>query len=526
MTMCAGIGLLFAGLTSHSAHAAALRLPAIISDHAMIQAGKPVAVWGWATPGEEVTVEFAAGGKKAQITAKAGGDGRWNGQLPAVPDGTAGDLEVRTKSEGPIKVSDVLAGEVWLCGGQSNMSYLLTSRGRNPNETTGPEILQEAQKKATEANGALRYFAVASKRSDDPLDDVQGKWFVAAPDNVGNCFSLSWNFAVALQDKAHLPVGVIDSAIGGTAIEPWTPLPELEACPAGPSTIQRYKAKQDKIAPDIKSKFDAEMAEWVKRYPTAELQKENLASKPVMPDNNMPARLYNGMIHGLEPYTLKGCLWFQGDGNFGNPQEYGELVKTLIRARRSHWHDDALPFYYVEMQNYRPPQKDPVEPNPMSLIREAQQGALELPNTDVAASLDQGIDKPNYEPHFPSKKQLGERLAGLALDHLYGQSGLVHSPAFKSYTIEGNKVRVKLDYADGLRLRGDAGLRGFAIRGEGGDWQWAQGKIEGEEIVLWNDQIAKPVAVRYAWAFNPLLSVENKAGLPLRPFRTDRESEK
>ena len=159
----------------------------------------------------------------------------------------------------------------------------------------------------------------------------------------------------------------------------------------------------------------------------------------------------------------------------------------------------------------------------MSLIREAQQAALQLPATDVAASLDQGIDKPNYEAHFPNKKQLGERLAGLALSNLYGQPGLVHSPCFKSFAVEGKKVRVKLDHAEGLRQRGDAGLKGFAIRSEGGEWAWAQGAIEGEEIVLWNDQVTAPAAVRYAWAFNPLLSVENKAGLPLRPFRTDPE---
>jgi sialate O-acetylesterase len=507
----------------------ALRLPAIISDHALIQAGKPVAVWGWANPGDEVSIEFTSSkGEKEQITAKAGGDGRWSGQLPPVADGTAGDLEVRTATEGPIKVADILAGEVWLCGGQSNMSYLLTTHAKNANESTGPEILEEAQKNATEANGALRYFAVASKRADDPLDDVQGKWFVAAPDNVGNCFALSWNFAVALNHKLHIPVGVIDSAIGGTAIEPWTPLPELEASPVGPAAIRRYLTKLDALSPEAKSKFWKDLEEWVKRYSTPELQKQNLASKPIRAEanSNMPARLYNGMIHGLEPYTLKGFLWFQGDGNFGNPQEYGELAKTLIRARRSHWHDDSLPFYYVEMQNYRPPQQNPVEPNPMSLIREAQQGALELPNTDVAASLDQGIDKPNYEAHFPNKKQLGERLAGLALAHLYGQPGLVNSPAFKSYSIEGNKVRLKFDHAEGLRLRGDKGLVGFALRARDGDWQWAQGKIDGEDIILWNDQVAAPAAVRYAWAFNPLLSVENKAGLPLRPFRTDPGSEK
>jgi sialate O-acetylesterase len=162
----------------------------------------------------------------------------------------------------------------------------------------------------------------------------------------------------------------------------------------------------------------------------------------------------------------------------------------------------------------------------MSLIREAQQAALQLPDTDVAASLDQGIDKPNYEAHFPNKKPLGERLAGLALNNLYGQPGLVHSPQLKSYAVEGNKVRVKLDHADGLRLRGEGGLKGFAIRSADGDWVWAQGRIEGQDIVLWSDQVSVPAAVRYAWAFNPLLSVENRAGLPLRPFRTDTGSEK
>jgi sialate O-acetylesterase len=523
-----GAGFLLVAMASLSAHGA-LRLPAVISDHAMIQAGKPVAVWGWAAPGDEVSVSFStSNGKTERITARAAADGRWSGQLPPSPDGTAGELEVRTKTEGPIKVTDILAGEVWLCSGQSNMSYLLTTHARTPNETTGLEILAAAQSDATAAHGALRYFAVQGKRADSPLDDVQGKWIVATPETVGGCFALSWNFAVALNHKLNVPVGVIDSAIGGTAIEPWTPLPELEACPVGPATIQRYKAKLDSVGPEVKSKFETEMADWIKRYPTPELQQQNLASKPVLAqgNSNMPSRLYNGMIHGLEPYTLKGFLWFQGDGNFGNPQEYGELVKTLIRAWRGHWHDDTLPFYYVEMQNYKKPQENPVEPNPMSLIREAQQGALQLPATDVAASLDQGIDKPNYEAHFPNKKVLGERMAGLALNNLYGQPGLVHSPQFKSYAVEGGKVRLKFDYADGLRLRGDAGLKGFAIRAAGGDWVWAQGRIEGQDIVLWNDEVPTPAAIRYAWAFNPILSVENSAGLPLRPFRTDPGSDK
>ena len=133
----------------------------------MIQAGKPVAVWGWAAAGEEVSVSFAAtNGKSDHVTAKAGADGRWSAQLSAVPDGTAGEIEVRTKTEGPIKVADVLAGEVWLCGGQSNMSYLLTTTGRIANESTGPEILAEAQANATAANGACRTTPTAASTSD------------------------------------------------------------------------------------------------------------------------------------------------------------------------------------------------------------------------------------------------------------------------------------------------------------------------------------------------------------------------
>lgn len=507
----------------------ALRLPAVIGNHAVIQAGKPVVIWGWATPGHEVSVSFASQrGPTQRATAKTAADGRWSCTLPAQPAGIAAEIDVRTLSEPPLKVADVLTGEVWLCSGQSNMSYLLTTKARTPNETTGPEILAAAQQAATAAHGALRYFAVAGKRADDPLDDVQGQWVVATPETAGRCFALSWNFAVTLHDRLHVPVGVINSAIGGTAVETWTPLPELQACPAGPATIRRYKAKLDGVAADVKSKFAADLAAWTRRYPTAELQQQHLAARPVLADNisNMPARLYNGMIHGLEPYTLQGFLWFQGDGNFGNPQEYGELVKTLIRAWRSHWHDDTLAFYYVEMQNYHAPQQQPVEPNPMSLIREAQQAALQLPNTDVAASLDQGIDQPNYEAHFPNKQPLGQRLAGLALNNVYGQPGLVHSPQFRKHLVEGNKVRLQFDHADGLRLRGHAGLRGFAIRSAEGDWVWAQGQIQGQEIVLWNDAVSTPAAVRYAWAFNPLLSVENGAGLPLRPFRTDTGSAK
>ena len=501
-------------------------MPAVISDHAMLQAGKPVAIWGWADAGDVVTVTFnGADGKAEEFHATAAADGKWSGQLPSLKAGAAGQLTIHTGKNETLKIEDVLVGEVWLCGGQSNMSYLVYTPSKSVNERTTPELLAAAQHEATAAAGTLRYFATQHHNSDTPLDDVAGKWILATPDTVGGCFALSWNFAVALHDKIHVPVGLIDSAVGGTVIEAWTPKPELDACPAGPDLERRYADRIAKLAPAVKEKFEADMAAWTKQYPTPASQQQHLSTRPLIAagNSNLPARLYNGMIRGFEPYTLKGVIWFQGDGNCPHPQDYGVLFKTLITAWRAHFHDEQLPFYYVEMQNYAKPQQKPVEPNSLSEIREQQQAALELPDTDVATGVDQGIRIPNYEAHFPDKKPLGKRLADLALDHLFGQSGLVHSPCLKSFKIEGNKIRLQLEYADGLRLRG-AELGGFAIRAADGAWVWAKGQIEGQDIVLWSDQVAKPAEVRYAWAYHPILSVENSAGLPLRPFRTDVSS--
>ncbi len=528
MKIVARLGIVLFSLmlaASTCSAASSLQLPAVISDHAMMQAGKALAVWGWAEPKATVTVVFkASDGTPRQFTANAGDDGRWTGQLPAAPAGTTGKLEIRCGDE-HITVADVLIGEVWLCSGQSNMSYLLSTKSRSVNETTPPELVAAAAAEATAAKGSLRYFAVRGKYVDWPLDDVDGKWIVASPETVGSCFALSWNFAVAVHEKLNVPVGVIDSAIGGTAIEPWTPHADLETSAVGSANLARYKLKLDNVKPEAKAKFEAAMAEWTQHNSTPELQHQHLSSKPVLDGGNpnFPSRLYNGMIHGLEPYTLRGFLWFQGDGNISNANEYSVLAQNLITAWRHHWHDETLPFYYVEMQNYGNPQEKPVEFSGLSAIRDAQQGALKLPATDVATAIDVGIDKPPFEAHFPDKKRLGQRLAGLALSHDYNQPGLVNSPALKSFAIEGDKVRLKFEHADGLRLRGTE-LKGFAIRGAEGDWAWAQGRIDGEDILVWNEKIPVPADVRSAWAGHPIVSVENRAGLPLRPFRTDTKS--
>jgi len=520
------------------AASADLRLPAVISDHAMLQAGKPVAIWGWADPGAQVKVAFLGTDSSAlgEFTTTVGPDGKWSGQLPKQKSGTTGHLNITSNKGRSLTVNDVLVGEVWLGSGQSNMVYTIDGkRGgdwKNPEEVTAiKQNIVIAQQEANAAHPPIRYFLVAFSRVDQPKDDVAGNWVLGDSTNVATFSAVAWNFAIALQNKAHVPVGLIISCVGGTPVQSWMSKETLAATSVGAEVLGHY-SQAIVSAQAAQVKYVADLKAWTDANPTPQLQAQNALSKPIpkgfysapnpkisLVTNGEPGCLYNGMIHGLAPYTVRGVIWFQADGNSNYPLEYGELFQALIKEWRTEW-GEMLPFYFVEMNNMFKSQLKPVEPNPLSLIREQQHSGLLQPDVGMVAAIDVGT--PN--PHFPNKKPVGQRLAGLALRDCYGQSGQVDGPIFKSFTIEGNKVRLKFDHADGLRVRGGGDLKGFAIRGSTGDWVWATGKIDGQDIVVWNDQIASPAAVRYAWAANPIISVENGAGLPLYPFRTDTNS--
>jgi sialate O-acetylesterase len=510
---------------------AELRLPSVIGDHAMLQAGKPIAIWGWATPSAEVKVAFVSGDPNHSDTFIATSDksGKWSGLLPALKAGSVGELQIGSDKDGRTTLHDIVVGEVWLGGGQSNMVYdVAGKKGGNPND---PEEVAEvarnvviAQKEADTAKQAIRYFAVASSGADQPADDVKGAWVQADSTNVTNFSAVAWNFAVALQNKLHVPIGLVVSCVGGTPVESWMSKETLESTKAGAAVMDRHTQALAAVTPEAIAKHDAEQKTWRAANPTPDLQLKNAASRPkpiyTATSGQAPVRLYNGMIHGLEPYTLRGVIWFQADGNMAHPLEYSELFQALIKQWRADW-KVPLPFFFVEMNNMREDiQTQPVQPHPLALIREQQHGGLLLPGTGMVAAIDLGTKN----AHFPNKKPVGERLAGLALRDCYGQPGQANSPMLESFTIESNKIRLTFTDAEGLRVRGGGDLKGFAIRGRQGDWVWATGKFDGQNIVVWSDQVPAPAAVRYAWASNPVISVENGAGLPLYPFRTDTDS--
>jgi len=508
---------------------AEIKLPAIISDHAVFQAGKPVAIWGWSEPGAKITGSFVAeaAGSSAAFEAVADAAGKWAGQLPALPSGAAGHLDIASDQGEQKTVNDVLIGEVWLGGGQSNMSYDIAGKGGgNPFDPVEvaqvKQNVQIAQQEADSAQPHIRYFDVRHGTTAEPLDDVKGEWVLVTSRNVKGFSAVAWNFGVALNHRLHVPIGLVVSAVGGTPVEAWMSHAALAGTSVGAAVFARHQTMlQTDNTPEANAKRAANLAQWQQANPTPELRFEHGGQKPKAAysetNNYAPCRLYNAMIHGLEPYTLRGFIWFQGDGNGAHPYEYSEMFTALIQQWRGEWRDPQLPFYFVEMNNMNQgPQKDPVEFNSLSVIREQQHGALRLPAVGMVAAIDLGT--PNA--HFPNKKPVGERLAGLALRDCYGQKGQVESPLFQGFTIEHNQVRLKFSAAEGLRIRGGA-LKGFAIKGATGNWVWATGKIEGEEIVVWSDQVPAPTAVRYGWSRNPITSVENGAGLPLFPFRTD-----
>jgi sialate O-acetylesterase len=494
-----------------------LKLPAIIGDHMLLQSGQEDPLWGWAPAGSPVQVEFLdSTGKTTLVHAAttATPDGKWSLKLPALPAGTTGRIKFTAGAQTKT-ISDVAVGEAWLCGGQSNMTY---SFGWN---TMTPEILNAAKQELSTVPGAIRWFWTQQVSADTPQDDSKGRWGVVTPNNLLVCPSVPWYFAFALHQKLNVPMGMVVCAVGGTRAEQWTSKAALDASPPGPALEAKYQQLAAKNAPLIE-KWKTDNAAWLQANPTHDLQVQNAKTRPPGVRVWTPSEFYNGMLHGLEPYAVKGVIWFQADGNLNSVPIYGDLIKALITSWRADWQEE-LPFYYVEMNNMRDvTQTVPVKYNPLSLLREQQAEALTLPLVDVACSIDCGLPTP--EPHFPNKEPVGQRLAALAFDHVYGFPGPCHSPAYKSFAVEGNKLRVHFDYAEGLRVRGGGAMAGFAIRGAGGQWVWAQGQVDGQDVLLWNDQVPQPEAARYAWAANPITSMENGAGFPLRPFRTDTDS--
>ncbi len=448
---------------------AELKLGALFSDNMVLQREMPVPFWGWDKPGAKVTVTLG----DDVVSADADDSGKWFLTLPAQEAGGPHSVTIAGTEE--KKLRNVLIGEVWLCSGQSNMEWAVSASAN------------AAQEIAQSNHPTIRHIKIPRRAAASPARSIaSGVWQSASPKTTGSFTAVGYYFARHLQKElGDVPIGLIGSNWGGTRIEPWTP-------PVGFRNAAPLKSIADNLNNFPQKRKDGSI------------------------NHQSPLALYNGMIHPLAPYAIRGAIWYQGESNNGEGLLYHEKMKALINGWRSVWKQPDLPFYFVQLAPYQYGD----DPSRLAFIWDAQRRALQLPHTGMAVTTDIG-DLKNIHP--ANKQDVGKRLALWALAKDYGQEDLVYSgPLYDSMKIEGNTIRLTFsNTGGGLVARGDAPLREFQIAGEDKKFVPAKAMIDGETIVVSAPQVAKPVAVRFAFSQTAKPNLTNKEGLPASPFRTD-----
>ena len=497
---------------------AEVTLPSIFSDHMVLQAGKPVSVWGKAAPGEKVTVEFQ--GKSASATPDAGG--AWKATLDALPKGGPGEMVIRGSNE--IRIRDVLVGEVWLCSGQSNMAMQVD--GLHGTVDNAPQEIAEAKYPEIRQFAYDKIFDIYTLDAPprEPQFDRPGRWYVCSPETVSKFTALGYFTARELFRKLDTPVGIINAAVGGTPVEGWTSLEAQKANPALQPVLDSWQNELTGYDPaaDL-AKYETDKAAWLKERARLTAAGQPVPKAPLPFKNRLvmePAGLFNGMISPLIPYSIRGILWYQGERNAAGPLThfYGEQFKTLIADWRAHWGED-LYFFYVQIANVQKVQQGPVQEKGWGVwVRDGQLKALSMPKTGMAITIDLGGEKAG---HPTNKQQFAERLARIILHDAYEQPIPVWSgPLYQSAVKADGKMIVSFKYGEGLKAR-EGDLKGFAIAGADQKFSFAQARIEGDKVVVWADQVKDPASVRYSWGANPVGNLYNGGDLPASPFRTD-----
>ena len=532
-------------------------LPGIFSDHAVLQKSAKVPVWGQADANEAVTVTL----DKAASTITAGADGRWKVELNLRDEGQ-GPYELVVEGHNKLTVKDILVGDVWLCSGQSNMSF---STGHAGNAA-------EALPKANHPE--IRFYDVANNAAlFTPATDCKGTWQVCTPGTAVKFSAVGYFFAEQIAAIRKTPVGLIGSYVPGSTAPAWL---SVEALQADPVLERKYAQGYHRLSENydaLKAAHDQWQKEFGDEYKRAlrlywpVRDKARQAGQPDPPPPAPPAQaepyfprppsyFFNGMIAPLIPYAIKGVLWYQGESNAGD-ELYSRLFSALIRDWRSRWGEGDFPFLFVQLPNFRPRTNEPCQKeggrdSGWVVVREAQLTTLKtVPNTGMAVTIDVG-DGENLHP--PDKIDIANRLVLAARHIAYGEDLTFSGPIYDSFTVAGGKVQIKFRSAGtGLKIgapppatkmsaaaatRGVSSpatqsalatpmppateLKGFAIAGADKKFVWAKAAIvSADTITVWSDDVPQPVVVRYGWAENPEVNLYNSADLPASPFRTD-----
>lgn len=491
------LALLLSGLPFVLGANAEVKPHGLFCDGAVLQREIEVPVWGTAHEDERVTVKF-----QEQEVATIAKNGRWLVRLKPLKSG--GPFVMTIAGDNTVTITDVFVGEVWVGSGQSNMAFQL-ARSNNSQDAI-----------AAADDPLLRFFFVPHLAEDEPQINVTGNWKPSTPVTAANFSAVAYFFGRDLRRALKVPVGLIDSSVGGTPARAWLARAALESDPALKEILTRYDESVKTYDPaKANAQYQRNLAkhtEAVKRAQAHGKQPPRPVQKPASPalKNSRPACLYNAMIAPLQPYAIAGVIWYQGEADAARGDEYQRLFPALIRNWRSSWRQGEFPFLFVQIAPHQTMTPE---------IREAQLLTWQrVPRTGMVVTTDVGNER---DIHPTRKEPVGARLALSARAVAYGEKLEYSGPVFASMKLETDRAILSFTHVGGGLVARDGELRGFTIAGKDGTFVPAQAVIDGDKVVVSAPSGLKPTAVRYGWDKTPDVNLFNQAGLPATPFRTD-----
>lgn len=497
-------------LNSATIAQAALNLPSIFGDQMVLQRDQPLPIWGWDTPGQAVSVAIGEQHKEAVTDSS----GAWKVVLDPLPTSRR-PLTITIAGTETKIFRDVLVGEVWLCSGQSNMGFALSQANDAELETLAAHHPQ------------IRMITVPHVGTQEPQTDFRGKWLVCSPESVASFSAVGYHFGTLLHQVLDVPIGLIDNSWGGSAAEAWVRRDILDNHPTFTELMEAFREKEATYDFEAdQADYQRRLDKWEAEAAQAKAEGKRASNRPWFSGNWMtgqsrPGNLYAGVLHPIIGYGLRGVIWYQGEANTQRAWQYRTLFPLLIQSWRDEWRQGDFPFYWVQLADFM---YEPEEPGDSGWaeLREAQTLTLDrVSHTGQAVIINLGE---GADIHPKNKRDVAYRLARWALAKDYGFDDLVHrSPTYASMEVADSKIIVDFDHVGaGLDTFDVPEVEGFSIAGEDGKFVWAEAEIiSPNQVRVWSEKVTSPVAVRYAWAANPVCNLQNKEGLPATPFRTD-----
>lgn len=456
---------------------AKVRMPHIFSDNMVIQADTAALLWGYASPGAKVDIKSSWGATAAAVADKSG---KWKTNLttPAPSYESRSITVTDTKDNDSITFSNLLAGEVWVASGQSNMEMPLRGYLHQPIEGGGDEIMFSAK-----LGKGIRFINVPRKVDYTPQEDIDATWQVSNPETVANLSALAWFFARNLQDIIDRPIGIINASYGGSKVEGWVPEEILAKYPD-----RNYAAERE----------DSTVRHWER-----------------------VGVMYNSILHPIAGYTARGFLWNQGESNVGGHSYYPYRQNDMVECWRGLWNNPNMQFYFVELPGWDYGNVNAID---AALFREAQHRAETItPGAHIVCTSDLVYPDEPDDIHARNKRDIGKRLAASAATFSYGIKGIPHKyPTYKSVDLKGNKAEIWFnDMWQGFTPNED--LQGFEVAGEDRVFYPATAEVDrnGLSIIVSSDNVSDIKAVRYCFKNFAIGKVHDMLGMPLVPFRTD-----